>query len=129
MRGERGPPSVAGGGCLSSTRAAGETPPRGRQTNDPRHKEVSAMKLVTYVTSANAGRDDGRAAVLHGDQTLLDIETLGRWAARSGAALPERGLPATMLELLRLGPEGMDGLRAALAGAATAPEGGRRAQG
>src|SRR5260370_34221346 len=85
------------------------------------------MKLVTYVTSANAGRDDGRAAVLHGDQTLLDIETLGRWAARSGAALPEWGLPATMLELLRLGPEGMDGLRGALAVAPTA-RGGRLAR-
>jgi fumarylacetoacetate (FAA) hydrolase len=97
-------------------------------TEDTRHKEVSAMKLVTYVTSANAGRDDGRAAVLHGDQTLLDIERLGRWAARSGAALPERGLPATMLELLRLGPEGMDGLRAALAVAATAREDDLRAE-
>ncbi|HLZ25194.1 MAG TPA: fumarylacetoacetate hydrolase family protein [Ktedonobacterales bacterium] len=75
------------------------------------------MKLVTYVTEPSAGREDGRAGVLHGD-LVLDVAALSIWAARNGTALPAiqgaAGLPATMLDLLRAGPEGMDGLRAAL---------------
>ena len=83
------------------------------------------MKLVTYVTSPGAARDEGRAGVLHGDGDLvLDVAALSVWAARNGTALPEvygtQGLPATMLELLRVGPEGLDGVRAARATAARA---------
>lgn len=74
------------------------------------------MKLVTYVTAPEAGRDEGRAGVLHGDW-VLDVAALSVWAARNGTAQPEvystRGAPATMLELLRVGPEGLDGVRAA----------------
>ena len=81
------------------------------------------MKLVTYVTSPGAAREEGRAGVLHGD-LVLDVAALSVWAARNGTALPEvygtQGLPATMLELLRVGPEGLGGVRAALATAAQA---------
>jgi fumarylacetoacetate (FAA) hydrolase len=78
------------------------------------------MKLVTYTTSASTAREAGRAAVLH-DDLLLDVAALGAWAARQGVALAGTtstgGLPETILELLRLGPDGMDGLRAALGAA------------
>jgi fumarylacetoacetate (FAA) hydrolase len=78
------------------------------------------MKVVTYTTSASAAREAGRAAVLH-DDLLLDVAGLGAWAARQGVALASTtgtgGLPETMLELLRLGPSGMAGLRAALGAA------------
>ncbi len=81
------------------------------------HEGVDAMKLVTYVTSPSAGRDEGRAGVLH-NELILDVAALGLWAARNGTALPDiygtQGIPATMLELLKLGPEAMDGVRAAV---------------
>jgi len=81
------------------------------------------MKLVTYVTTPAAGRDAGRAGVVHND-LILDVAALSLWAARNGTALPDiagtRGLPATVLELLTLGPEAMAGLRAALETAGTA---------
>lgn len=81
------------------------------------------MKLVTYVTSPAAGRDEGRAGVLH-NNLILDAATLGLWAARHGTALPDvydtQGIPTTVLELLRLGPDAMDGLRAAAATASAA---------
>ncbi|HEV2458395.1 MAG TPA: fumarylacetoacetate hydrolase family protein [Ktedonobacterales bacterium] len=76
------------------------------------------MKLVTYITDPATGRDEGRAGILHGD-VVLDLQTLVRWAARNGPALPpagnERGAPITMLDLLRLGPDAMDEVRDALA--------------
>lgn len=81
------------------------------------------MKLVTYVRS-EAGKtgegasEAGRAGVLLGDDVVLDVATLGLWAAHHGTALPDvygtRGLPVTMLELLNLGPDALDGVRAAL---------------
>ncbi len=81
------------------------------------------MKLVTYVTTPTAGRDEGRAGVLHSD-LVLDLAALGRWAAMNGAALPEvhgaAGLPETMLDLLRMGSDGMAGVQAALATTARA---------
>ncbi len=74
------------------------------------------MKLVTYVRSG-AGQV-GRAGVLLGDDVVLDVAALGLWAAHHGTALPEvygtQGLPATMLELLNLGPDALAGVRAAL---------------
>jgi fumarylacetoacetate (FAA) hydrolase len=76
------------------------------------------VKLVSYVTSPTAGRDAGRAGVLHGN-AVLDLATLGSWAGGHGVGLPTldggEGLPTTMLELLRMGPDGMAGVRAALA--------------
>ncbi|MGZ3599920.1 MAG: fumarylacetoacetate hydrolase family protein [Ktedonobacterales bacterium] len=75
------------------------------------------MKLVTYVRSG-AGQG-GRAGVLLGNgDFVLDVATLGLWAAHHGTALPEvyatQGLPVTMLELLNLGPDALVGVRAAL---------------
>src|SRR5262249_35957829 len=81
------------------------------------------MKLVTYVLSgpADASKQAAtdpngpkRAGLLHGD-LVLDLASLGRWAARNGAALSEDDLPATVLDLLQMGPEGMVATRAALA--------------
>src|SRR2546425_552123 len=76
------------------------------------------MKFVTYVTDGASARDEGRAGVLYHDQ-VLDLARLGTWAARHGTSLPTingtEGLPATVLEVLRLGPDGMAGVRAALA--------------
>src|SRR5262249_52393421 len=81
------------------------------------------MKLVTYVllgtddASEQAATDpDGprRAGLLHGD-LVLDLASLGRWAARSGAAWSEEALPATVPDLPQRGPEGMVATRAALA--------------
>jgi fumarylacetoacetate (FAA) hydrolase len=73
------------------------------------------MKLVTYVTSSADA--EGRAGVLYND-LVLDIAGLQTWAARNGTAMPDvygsKGLPKTMMELLRLGPDAMDVLRAAL---------------
>jgi fumarylacetoacetate (FAA) hydrolase len=91
------------------------------------------MKLVTYVTSSASARDEGRAGVLYHD-LVLDLARLGTWAARHGTSLPAihgaEGLPTTMLELLRLGPDGMTGVRAALARAEQArPEDLREEQG
>jgi len=83
------------------------------------------MKLVTYVpagdanTSGRTAETAGRAAVLHGD-LFLDLALLGLWAARNGASLPEPGLPASVLGLLQMGTDGMEGARAALALAAKA---------
>ena len=82
------------------------------------------MKLLTYsatdvATDAEAA-DEGRAGVLHGD-AVLDLARLLAWAERNGTALPPKlgqpGAPTTLLALLRLGPEAMDGVRAALVNA------------
>ncbi len=73
------------------------------------------MKLVTYVPIDAPARLEERAGILHGDR-ILDLATLGAWAARNGVALPT-ALPSTMLELLQRGDEGMDAARAALAAA------------
>lgn len=73
------------------------------------------MKIVTYAPAeaSNPARDDeGRAGVLLGD-LMLDLEALGAWAARNGAGAGLR-LPATTLDLLRQGPDAMDGAREAL---------------
>jgi fumarylacetoacetate (FAA) hydrolase len=81
------------------------------------------MKLVTYVRAdgdpRDAARDEGYAGVLH-DDLVLDLSTLGAWGRRQGAELPtllggHKGLPAKMRGLLGLGPEGMAGVRSALA--------------
>src|SRR5262249_31830467 len=81
------------------------------------------MKLVTYVLSgpADASKQAAtdpngpkRAGLLHG-ALVLDLAVLGRWAARNGAALSEDDLPATVLDLLQMGPEGMAAARTALA--------------
>ena len=72
------------------------------------------MKLVTYVPTGAARISEGNAGILHGE-TVLDLAALGAWAAQQGVALPERGLPTTTLDLLRLGPEGMAAAREALA--------------
>jgi fumarylacetoacetate (FAA) hydrolase len=74
------------------------------------------MKLVTYVP-INAPDDlEGRVGILHGE-TVLDLETLGGWAARHDTALPhisgQAALPHTMQALLRRGPEGMSAARLA----------------
>jgi fumarylacetoacetate (FAA) hydrolase len=78
------------------------------------------MKLVSYTQSTGDNREAARAAVLYGD-LVLDVAALGTWAAGNGVALPRvdgrAGLPPTMLDLLRVGPDGMEGLRAALAAA------------
>lgn len=74
------------------------------------------MKIVTWADRNDEAeeRDDvGRAGLLHGD-LLLDLETLGAWAARNGAG-GEMALPVTTLELLRRGPDGMAAAREALA--------------
>src|SRR5689334_14050671 len=75
------------------------------------------MKLVTYVPVDAPSRLEGRAGVLLGD-LVLDLATLGEWAAHHGASLPstpgQRVLPQTMLKLLQRGAEGMDAARAAL---------------
>jgi fumarylacetoacetate (FAA) hydrolase len=75
------------------------------------------VKIVTWTDRNDAAaqeRDDaGRAGLLLGDQ-LLDLETLGAWAARNGAG-SEMALPVTALELLRRGPDGMGAAQAALA--------------
>ena len=82
------------------------------------------MKLVTYA-APDAGAEQ-RAGVLHGE-SALDLERLGQWARREGVGLPDLppspgggALPTTMLELLRLGPDGMAGVRAALEAAGRA---------
>lgn len=76
------------------------------------------MKLVSYVTDANAPRDEGRGGVLLGND-IFDLETLIRWAARNGTALSPagnlQGPPVTVLDLLRLGPIAMDEVRHAAA--------------
>jgi fumarylacetoacetate (FAA) hydrolase len=76
------------------------------------------MKLVTYVTDPATPREGGRGGVLLAD-LVLDLEMLGRWAARQDAALARElaatPLPATVLALLRGGPPALDLLRAALA--------------
>jgi fumarylacetoacetate (FAA) hydrolase len=77
------------------------------------------MKLVTYVPPTATPQSEGYAGILH-HETILDLATLGAWAAQHGATLPEDGLPATMLALLRMGPAGMEAARAALAVAAQA---------
>ncbi len=77
------------------------------------------MKLVTYVSPEAQDAADERAGVLLND-LILDLESLGAWAARNGVALPERGLPATMRDLLRMERYGMSGVRAALAKATEA---------
>ncbi|GAC1451989.1 MAG: fumarylacetoacetate hydrolase family protein [Ktedonobacterales bacterium] len=82
------------------------------------------MKLVTYVAPEADAQE--RCGVLHGE-AVLDVARLGAWARRAHVALPEfpglhgaAVLPATMLELLRLGPEGMAALRAAVEAATRA---------
>lgn len=69
------------------------------------------MKLVTYVTSPDRPRDDGRAGVLLGD-TVLDLNALGLWATSHGAT-GSTGIPVSMLELLRRGPDAMAAVTAA----------------
>jgi fumarylacetoacetate (FAA) hydrolase len=68
------------------------------------------MKLVTYVPINAPDHLEGRAGILR-DDTVLDLATLGVWAARHGAGLPhssgEDALPHTILGLLRRGPDGM----------------------
>ncbi|MFI5274524.1 MAG: hypothetical protein ACHQ4H_15950, partial [Ktedonobacterales bacterium] len=75
------------------------------------------MKLVSYVTDANAPRDAGRGGVVLGND-IFDLETLIRWAARNGTALAPagnlNGPPVTLLDLLRLGPMAMDEVREAV---------------
>lgn len=77
------------------------------------------MKLVTYATPDAAHETVGRGGVLLDAATVLDLETLGAWATREGADMPgaQQGvpLPATLLDLLRRGPEAMADARAALA--------------
>jgi fumarylacetoacetate (FAA) hydrolase len=79
------------------------------------------MKLVTYVTPD--GILEERAGVLHGE-TVLDLARLGAWAAHHGVSAPHlpegAGLPTSMLELLRLGPDGIIAVRTALEAAARA---------
>jgi fumarylacetoacetate (FAA) hydrolase len=79
------------------------------------------MKLVTYVTPDDGAA--GRAGVMHGD-LVLDLERLGTWARRERVALPDlpggAPLPASVLELLRLGPEGIAAGRTALEAASRA---------
>ncbi len=81
------------------------------------------MKLVTYVTAEQTPREAGRVGVLL-DDLVLDVEALGRWAARLETALAReeslRPLPASMLELLQQGPVAQAHLREALALAAQA---------
>ena len=81
------------------------------------------MKLVTYVTSPDTPRDGGRGGVLLGD-LVLDLSRLGEWAGRHGATVPASSgagdLPATILDLLRLGPDGMAAARDAYEVAAQA---------
>lgn len=81
------------------------------------------MKLVTYVQAGAPHLEEGRVGVFSGnaDGQIFDLAALGIWAARNGVALPEvngaPGLPATMLALLQIGPDGMAAVRAALAAA------------
>jgi hypothetical protein len=74
------------------------------------------MKLVTYVPINAPGDLKGRAGILNGE-IVLDLATLGVWAARCGIALPhtsgQDALPHTMLALLQRGPEGMIAARLA----------------
>jgi fumarylacetoacetate (FAA) hydrolase len=76
------------------------------------------VKIVTYVPADAAPESEGRAGLLH-DEMVLDLTTLGAWAARNGAG-SAMSLPATTLALVRLGPAGMDTAREALALAAQA---------
>ena len=82
------------------------------------------MKLVSYVTDADAPRDAGRGGVLLGND-IFDLETLIRWAARNGTALSPAGNlsgpPVTVLDLLKLGPIALDEVRHAAAIAQHAP--------
>ena len=72
------------------------------------------MKLVTYVDTPAAGRDEGRAGILAGER-VLDLAALWRWAARSGMTVPDLASPpVTMLDMLRTGPEGMEVTRKAV---------------
>ena len=81
------------------------------------------MKLVTYITTPDTPRDAGRAGVLLND-LVLDLDRLGEWATQHGVELPAFGgarrLPATMLELMQRGPDGMAGVRAAFEAAGRA---------
>jgi fumarylacetoacetate (FAA) hydrolase len=71
------------------------------------------MKLVTYVPIAAPAGLEGRAGVLR-DDLVLDLATLGQWAALNSSS-SQPPLPATVLALLQQGPEGMETARAALA--------------
>jgi fumarylacetoacetate (FAA) hydrolase len=77
------------------------------------------MKLVTYIPPSATRGSEGYAGVLHND-TVLDLATLGDWAASHGVSLPAQGMPATVLALLNLGPDGMTAARDALTLAAKA---------
>ena len=70
--------------------------------------------------ATSGGGTRGRLAGNSGEQ-VFDLAALGAWAARNGVALPDvngaAGLPTTILALLQLGPDGMAGVRAALAAA------------
>ncbi|MGH2487518.1 MAG: fumarylacetoacetate hydrolase family protein, partial [Ktedonobacterales bacterium] len=81
------------------------------------------MKLVTYVTAPDTPRDAGRAGVLL-DDLVLDLDRLGEWATQHDIELPAFGgarrLPATMLELMQRGPDGMASVRAAFEAAGRA---------
>jgi fumarylacetoacetate (FAA) hydrolase len=78
------------------------------------------MKLVTYVLDANTPREGGRAGVLLND-LILDLATLGRWAAAREAAFArlspgsEASLPSTLLALLQEGASAWERLRIAFA--------------
>jgi fumarylacetoacetate (FAA) hydrolase len=73
------------------------------------------VKIVTWADTTNGAPIDGvgRAGLLRGD-LALDLEALGRWAARNGAGAGV-ALPVTTLELLQRGPDGMAEAREALA--------------
>lgn len=67
------------------------------------------MKLVTYVTRGRPAEE--RAGAMHGG-AVLDLERLGAWARHEGAGVS--ALPASVLELVRMGPDGMAAARAAV---------------
>jgi 2-keto-4-pentenoate hydratase/2-oxohepta-3-ene-1,7-dioic acid hydratase in catechol pathway len=67
-----------------------------------RRTEGQKMKLVTYRAGADG---EGRLGVLHGD-LVVDVEWLGESIGL--------GFPATMLELIDLGPDALSALRLAL---------------
>lgn len=72
------------------------------------------MKLITYVADAQAGRDEGRAGVFAGER-VIDLAELWQWGTRNDIPVPDvQSPPVTMLDLLRLGTDGMQGTATAL---------------
>jgi fumarylacetoacetate (FAA) hydrolase len=72
------------------------------------------MKLVTYSPADADVRSPGRAGIIYGDSTILDLEILLGWAARNATTLPSLLRPGTVLQLLQQEREGMAAVRAAL---------------